>query len=177
MFEYLRCLNLPNFGFGNWHSGIRGYANAHPEYRGIQNVDSDAMTDIEYHDEAGVFTNFLIQRGYWLEQMRQLTYHFEVKATTNTSWNMPFYISDRQKSHASLTMLYRVGDRLTSWQIDSDMPAQGRIYVICRLYGIGQGAQTHLRIYLDPRQALRAGRLVLERGQDDGYNWKVTPTE
>ncbi len=53
----------------------------------------DGIADLEYFDEHGIFTEFLLARGYsarGIQRGMRPTYRFEVKATTSTNWQAPF---------------------------------------------------------------------------------------
>ncbi|KAH8879540.1 hypothetical protein GQ53DRAFT_834067 [Thozetella sp. PMI_491] len=101
IFEYLRSIRLPNFGLQNWTSSLRTICKVYPEYHDI-GPSRDGIADLEYFDENGVFTEFLLAHGYsgrGIQRGMRPTYRFEVKATTSTNWRAPFYMSRNQEAH------------------------------------------------------------------------------
>lgn len=106
MFEYLKGLELPDFGLDNWQSSIRKYARMHPDYSDIDGViDWNSIADIEYHDREGQLTDFLVKKGHLLHHLwanERPHYHFEVKTTTSADWQEPFFMSKYQRRHVSL---------------------------------------------------------------------------
>ncbi|KAG6028241.1 hypothetical protein E4U41_000727 [Claviceps citrina] len=165
MFEYLQSLGLPNFGLDNWKSSLRTRVSAYPGYQGIDRA-RDGIADIEYADESGVLTEFLLALGYSGQGIRQgmrPTYRFEVKTTTSMDWRAPFYVSDTQEAH--------IRDAL----ITTSQPRQ--VYIICRVVGLGSGSDTRLNIYLDPEAWRRQGRLLFARDARRGGEalWTVRP--
>ena len=101
MFEYLKTLELPEFGLECWKSSIRHHVKSHPDYMDIENIyDRYALTDIEYKDKEGKLTRFLIRKGHldgsmWAD--KRPFYCIEVKATTSANWQEPFYMSKSQE--------------------------------------------------------------------------------
>ncbi|KAG5979463.1 hypothetical protein E4U55_005135 [Claviceps digitariae] len=164
MFEYLQSLPLPNFGLHNWKSSLRTRVAAHPGYHDIGHAH-DGIADIEYFDEHGVLTEFLLARGYSAQGIQsgiRPIYRFEVKATTSTNWRTPFYMSGKQEAHIREAL------------ITTTRPAQ--VYILCRIFGLGSGGRTRLSIYLDPEARRREGRLRFSRnaGGEEG-SWTVQP--
>ena len=107
MFEYLKELDLPDFGLKNWKSGIRDRVNKHIDYHNLENShDRGAISDIEYLDKSGKFTHQLIYKGHlasgWLWATETPLYHIEVKTTTSSDWQEPFYMSKAQERHVRL---------------------------------------------------------------------------
>ncbi|KAF5131525.1 hypothetical protein E5D57_007880 [Metarhizium anisopliae] len=163
VFEYLRSLGLPNFGTRNWTSSLRTRCESHPEYSGLGTC-TNGIADIEYYDESGLFTEFLLAQGYSGRGIRsgmRPTYFFEIKATTSANRQTPFYMSSTQETHVREAMI-------TPNQTD-------RVYIVCRISNLGSGSRTRLDVYLDPQTLRQEGRLAFSRatGWDDGY-W-VTP--
>ena len=109
MFEYLKGLDLPRFGLENWKSGIRDRVKIHADYRDLEkDNDRSAIADIEYLDYSHRFTQFLIQKrhlvqGLW-DNERPL-YHIEVKTTTSSDWQEPFFMSKAQERHVRTDIL------------------------------------------------------------------------
>ena len=110
MFEYLKGLDLPDFGLKHWKSSIRDRVKSHAEYQDIENChDRNAIADIEYMDESRKLTRFLTDRGYlaprFFDSDRPL-YHFEVKTTVSSDWQEPFFMSKAQERHVKSSTLY-----------------------------------------------------------------------
>ena len=111
MFEYLQGLDLPEFSLRSWKSGIRDCIKVHPAYQGLEgHNDRSAIADIEYQDISGRFTQFLIgkgvlERGLW--NNKTPLYHMEIKTTTNSNWQEPFYMSKYQEKHVSRSRCLR----------------------------------------------------------------------
>lgn len=103
VFEYLKTLGLPQFGFGNWPSDVRDRVCAHSDYIGLKKAnDRSAIADIEYLDESSMLTKLLIKEGHLAEELwddKKPMYHIEVKATTSSKWQEPFYMSTAQEQH------------------------------------------------------------------------------
>ncbi|KAG6002307.1 hypothetical protein E4U21_003258 [Claviceps maximensis] len=164
MFEYLKSLRLPHFGPHNWKSSLRTRVAAYPGYQGMDHT-RDGIADLEYFDEHGILTEFLLARGYSAQGIRgdmRPTYRFEVKATTSTDWRAPFYMSGKQEEHIR-------DAHITTCQPDE-------VYILCRIFGLGTGSRTRLSIYLDPEARRREGRLHFSRNiaGEDG-SWIVQP--
>ena len=109
MFEYLKELGLPSFGLENWKSAIRDRVKIHHDYHDIEKVnDRSAIADIEYLDDSRRFTQFLTKKGYlaqglWVNE-RPL-YHIEIKTTTSSDWQEPFFMSKAQERHVRTFIL------------------------------------------------------------------------
>jgi len=101
VFELLSNLNppLPNFSEANWTSSIRGAVTQHPDYSNMGSWNGREIADITYEDTEGVFTNFLIEKGYMEREpwygMTGLKYLIEVKSTTREC-STPFFMSKEQ---------------------------------------------------------------------------------
>lgn len=109
MFEYLQGLDLPGFGIDNWKSEHRDKVEIHKDYHSIQGYYGDwAIADIEYHDQSGKLTQFLIQKGLLAQSLwakERPTYHFEVKTTAKSYWQTVFYMSSKQEEHVRAFLL------------------------------------------------------------------------
>ena len=109
MFEYLKGLGLPRFGLENWKSEIRDRVKIHADYHDLEKYnDRSAIADIEYLDDSGTLTRFLIQKGHlakglWVSE-RPL-YHIEIKTTTSSNWQEPFFMSRAQERHVRTSTL------------------------------------------------------------------------
>lgn len=111
MFEFLKGLDLPEFGTQCWTSVIRDRVKIHPDYQDLEqwngrnaiaDIESPAIADIEYHDASGKLTQFLSLRGYLAQKLwdKQLPfYHIEVKTTVSDNWQKPFFMSKAQEKH------------------------------------------------------------------------------
>lgn len=108
MFEHLKGLGLPRFGLENWKSGIRDRVKIHADYNDIENNnDRSAIADIEYLDDSREFTKFLAQKHLAprLWDSERPLYHIEVKTTTSSDWQEPFFMSKAQERHVRLCIL------------------------------------------------------------------------
>ena len=109
MFEYLKGLVLPGFGLENWKSGIRDRVKTHPDYHDLEkDNDRSAIADIEYLDCSGKLTKFLTQKGYLAQALwdsERPLYHVEVKTTTSSNWQEPFFMSKYQERHVRALIL------------------------------------------------------------------------
>ncbi|GAO17571.1 uncharacterized protein UV8b_07173 [Ustilaginoidea virens] len=163
VFEYLQSLGLPNFGPRNWTSSLRMTSPSNPDLDGAGPAH-DGIADIEYPDETGAFTEFLVARGYsrhGIQSGMRPTYYFEVKATTGPNRQAPFYMSDNQEAH--------IRDALIS-------PGQTRrVYIICRITNLGGGSGTRLAVFLDPEAMRRRGELIFSASDTEDGSWTVRP--
>jgi hypothetical protein len=109
MYEYLKGLGLPRFSLENWKSGIRDRVKIHADYHDIENDnDRNAIADIEYLDDSGKLTQFMIQKGYLpqgLWDSERPLYHIEVKTTPSSDWQEPFFMSKAQERHVRPSIL------------------------------------------------------------------------
>ena len=109
MFEYLKNLGLPDFGFENWKSSHRNKVRIHKEYRSMQEYFRDAaIADIEYEDHSGRLTQFLIQHGLLERDLWPNggpVYLFEIKTTARSDWQTTFYMSKTQRDHVRIFIL------------------------------------------------------------------------
>ena len=109
MFEYLKGLGLPRFGSENWRSEIRDRVKIHADYHDLEKYnDRSAIADIEYLDDSRRLTQFLTQKGHlsqglW-DNVRPL-YHIEIKTTTSSDWQEPFFMSKAQERHVRTLIL------------------------------------------------------------------------
>ena len=122
MFEYLKGLGLPRFGLENWKSEIRDRVKIHAGYHDLEKYnDRSAIADIEYLDDSGTLTRFLTQKGHLahgLWDRERPLYHIEIKTTTSSNWQEPFFMSKAQERHVRISTLqtrYRLhGIRFTT---------------------------------------------------------------
>ncbi|KAL8736556.1 MAG: hypothetical protein Q9181_002384 [Wetmoreana brouardii] len=161
MFEYLKGLGLPGFGLENWKSAIRDRVKLHADYHDIEkDNDRRAIADIEYLDESRRVTQFLIQRGHLAQRLfdsEEPLYHIEIKTTTSSDWQEPFFMSKAQERH--------IQDKR-----NEDGNSRSSIYIICRIFNLGQGDRTGMHIYLDPETKRRNGELEFST-----HSWAVKP--
>ncbi|KAL8947441.1 MAG: hypothetical protein Q9222_006278 [Ikaeria aurantiellina] len=159
MFEYLKGLGLPGFDLMHWTSGIRSRVKSHADYHNIDNNnDRNVIADIEYLDDSGRFTQYLVQRGHLLQGVWDNTrpmYHIEVKTTLSSDWQEPFFMSKAQERH--------------DYQIN-DGKSQLSIYMICRIFNLGKGDMTGVHIYIDPETKRRNQELEFST-----QTWAVKP--
>ena len=103
MFEYLKGLGLPSFGLENWKSEIRDRVKIHADYHDLDKYnDRSAIADFEYLDDSGRLTRFLNQKGHLppgLWDSERPLYHIEIKTTTSSNWQEPFFMSKAQERH------------------------------------------------------------------------------
>ncbi|KAL8763201.1 MAG: hypothetical protein Q9184_000918 [Pyrenodesmia sp. 2 TL-2023] len=161
MFEHLKGLRLPGFGLENWKSAIRDRVKLHADYINTEkNNDRRALADIEYVDESRTFTQFLIQRGHLAQTLSKSDkplYHIEIKTTPGSDWQEPFFMSKAQERH--------IQDKRIE-----DGKSCSNIYIICRIFNLGQGDRTGMHIYLDPETKRRNGELAFST-----HTWAVKP--
>ena len=109
MFEYLKALGLPRFGLDNWKSEIRDRVKIHADYRDLEkDHDRSAIADIEYLDDSRRLTQFLIQKGHLAQGLwdsEKPLYHIEIKTTTSSDWQEPFFMSKAQERHVRTSIL------------------------------------------------------------------------
>jgi len=109
MFELLKGLGLPRFGLENWTSGIRDRVKIHAEYHDLEkDHNRSAIADIEYLDNYRRLTQFLIQKGHLpqgLWDSERPLYHVEIKTTTSSDWQEPFFMSKAQERHVRTSIL------------------------------------------------------------------------
>ena len=160
MFEFLKEVDLPGFGWHNWKSQIRSRVASHPSYHDIRGCnDRNAIADIEFEDASGNFTRLLRQTGCLAASMETIDrpfYHIEVKTTTSSNYKEPFYMSKAQELHVR--------------QVENTGICS-KIYVICRIFNLGQGDGTGLHLYVDPETKRRNGDLDFTP-----HTWAVTPS-
>ena len=103
MFEYLKGLDLPRFNLDNWKSEIRDRVKIHADYHDVEKYnDRSAIADIEYLDDTGTLTRFLKQKGHLTQGLwdsERPLYHIEIKTTTSSNWQEPFFMSKAQQRH------------------------------------------------------------------------------
>jgi len=111
MFECLKGLGLPRFGLENWKSAIRDRVKIHADYHGLEkDNDRSAIADIEYLDDSRKLTQFLTQKGHLAQgfwDSERPLYHIEIKTTTSSDWQEPFFMSKAQERHVR-TSIFRV---------------------------------------------------------------------
>ena len=148
----MKGLALPGFGLENWKSAIRDRVKIHADYHDLEkDNDQRAIADIEYLDSSGSLTRYLTQKGHLAQGLwdsERPRYHIEVKTTTSSSWQEPFFMSKYQERHA----------RALS------------IYIICRIFNLGKGDETGVHIYLDPETKRRNRELEFST-----HTWAVRP--
>ncbi|MCJ1398278.1 hypothetical protein MMC11_001475, partial [Xylographa trunciseda] len=160
VFEYLKNLQLTGFDKRNWPSFIRDYVGLHDDYRNIKKWSGNSLAGLEYKDVEGQFTKFLIRKGYLAQAIwanARPHYYFEVKTTTFSDRQEPFFVTSTQFRH------------LQEMRVERGKTAS-RIYIILRLYSIGRGDATGLNVYVDPETERQEGRLDFQIEK-----WRVTP--
>ena len=109
VFEYLKRLGLSRFGLENWKSEIRDRVKIHAEYHDLDKYnDRSAIADFEYLDESRRLTQFLTQKGHLAQGLwdsERPLYHIEIKTTTSSDWQEPFFMSKAQERHARTSTL------------------------------------------------------------------------
>ncbi len=109
VFEYLKGLDLSRFGLENWKSEIRDRVKTHPEYHDLNRYnDRSAIADFEYLDDSRRLTQFLTQKGHLAQGLwdsERPLYHIEVKTTTSSDWQEPFFMSKAQERHVRTFIL------------------------------------------------------------------------
>lgn len=103
MFEYLEGLGLPRFGLENLKSEIRDRVKLHADYHDLKKEnDRSAIADIEYLDDSRRLTQFLTQKGHLAQGLwdsERPLYYIEIKITTSSDWQEPFFMSRAQERH------------------------------------------------------------------------------
>lgn len=164
VFELLKSLKSTLVGFnlnrGDWRSRIRHYASIHPDYAELPNWDEKETSDIVYDDSSGVFTTFLIEKGYlnmasW--QGKTPTYYIEVKSTTEQC-KTPLFMSNGQ---------FKRMQRSTNGALGNQN--QVVIYTIFRVYNLGKET-TAVKIYVDPEEHRKTKMLHFSTEK-----WAVVP--
>lgn len=89
---------LPGFSRDNWQSTVRHFVNVHPDYTTLEDWHGVEQGDLFFDDVAGTFTSYLIETGYLEEYWRRERpeYYIEVKTTTSSRFETPFYMSKYQ---------------------------------------------------------------------------------
>ena len=109
MFERLKGLGLPGFDLKNWKSEIRDRVKIHADYHDVEKYnDRRAIADIEYLDDSGTLTRFLKQKGHLAQGLWDSEgplYHIEIKTTTRSNWQEPFFLSKSQQRHVRASYL------------------------------------------------------------------------
>lgn len=110
MFEYLKGLSLPGFDRENWKSWIRDRVKIHAEYHDLEKYNGrSAIADIEYLDESGTLTRFLSHKGHLAQGLwdsERILYHIEIKTTTSSKWQEPFFLSKAQQRHVRSSTIH-----------------------------------------------------------------------
>ena len=129
MFEYLKGLVLPGFGLENWKSGIRDRVKIHADYQDLEpNMDRSAIADIEFLDDSRRLTQFLTQKGHLAQGLwdsERPLYHIEVKTTTSSDWQEPFFMSKYQERHVRAIIL-QPGNRLQDIRFKTSASRMGK---------------------------------------------------
>ena len=161
VFERLRALGFPEFGLENWQSGIREFANVHPEYIHLTNWQGYEVADFMYKDNTGRFENWLHhtcpQFFPPLPGNKTIDYLIEVKTTTGPCCT-PFFVSGNQ---------YRLMKR---YSLGDGSEKKTTVYLIFRVYNL-LSSNMAMEVYVDP---WRLRDDVLEFVADP---WKVVPLE
>ena len=109
MFEYLKGLGLPKFDLKNWKSEIRDRVKIHADYHDLEkDFDRSAIADIEYLDDSRQLTQFLTRKGHLAQGLwdsERPLYHIEIKTTTSSDWQEPFFMSKAQERHVRTSIL------------------------------------------------------------------------
>ncbi|KAF2187478.1 hypothetical protein K469DRAFT_749209 [Zopfia rhizophila CBS 207.26] len=159
VFEWLKGLELPRFGLGNWQSKIRHFIRAHHDYHNLENWHgSEETSDIVYDDCEGKLTTLLIDHAYlnsthWTG--RHPTYYIEVKATPS-SLNAPFFV--RSKQYGLMESMILPEDGVSE-----------NVYLVARVFNLGL-PEMGLKLYLDPASLRRDRRLLFKPNK-----YEVTP--
>ncbi|KAL4899989.1 hypothetical protein BDW74DRAFT_171075 [Aspergillus multicolor] len=164
IFELLSSLNprLPGFSRDSWQSTIRKYARVHDDYAGMESWNGQETADITYVDTAGVLTTLLIEKGYLAPAAwsgARPYYYLEVKTTTSCM-ETPFYMSGSQ---------YEWMQRITHAQTGSEGQGQRFVYVIFRVFNVGQ-PDIGVRVYVDPNVMSQRRELLFTP-----ETWTVVP--
>ncbi|KAK4223371.1 hypothetical protein QBC38DRAFT_52884 [Podospora fimiseda] len=146
---------LPGFSLDDWTSGLKAYADVHPEYENLVFSYYPATADLEYQDDQGVFTQYLIGLGHlesesWFDKKPR--YYFEVKSTP-LDWNTPLYMSGEQ---------YKKMKRIC---VDDDS-----VYIIFRVFNMLTD-RIDVKLYINPAQLEEQGKLDFTTIGD----WVVAP--
>ncbi|KAM0437020.1 hypothetical protein ACHAQK_007498 [Fusarium lateritium] len=100
VFELLSSIPhaLPGWSRENWQSTVRHNVSIHPDYTSLRNWYGTEQGDLFYDDVAGTFTSYLIEKGYLKDSWRKERpeYYIEVKTTTSSRLDTPFYMSKHQ---------------------------------------------------------------------------------
>lgn len=109
MFEHLKGLGLPRFGLENWKSEIRDRVKIHADYHDLDKYnDRTAIADFEYLDDSGRLTQFLKRKGHLAKEFSDSgrpLYHIEIKTTTSSNRQEPFFMSKAQERHVRSSTL------------------------------------------------------------------------
>ena len=158
-FELLKSLTLPDFSVGNWKNTIRGRVCVHDDYQSVVNWVGAETADNVYHDRHHKFTKKLIRCGYldraW--RRRAPTYYIEVKTTPNSLCTLFFC------SHPQVV-------RMDDMSLLASYPISNDIYLIFRVFNLGNASGTGLKIYFDPATLKSQGDLNLRADK-----YAVTP--
>jgi hypothetical protein len=150
----------------------------HADYAKLLNWDEQETSDIVYDDYLGVFTTFLIDKGYLSEaswQGKTPKYYIEVKSTTEQC-KTPLFMSRGQFKRVSTVRPRRFSATLlisTKMQRSTNgalgNQSQGVIYAIFRVYNLGK-SKTAVKIYVDPEEHRRTKMLRFSTEK-----WTVVP--
>ncbi|KAF2654846.1 hypothetical protein K491DRAFT_599984 [Lophiostoma macrostomum CBS 122681] len=162
VFEYLSCLDLPDFTRESWQSTIRGAVAIHPRYEGIRDWRGHETADIVYTDRNGALTQYLrnVCEGSFPTQLADhdhvthpIEYYLEVKTTTGEC-ETRFYMSNIQYKRMEDMAL-----------CDGQRPT--RVYVILRVFHLVT-PNVRMKFFVDPWR-LRGTHLDFEAEQWFGY--------
>ncbi|KAI1170828.1 hypothetical protein F4777DRAFT_91133 [Nemania sp. FL0916] len=166
VFELLSHLDpsLPDFTPDIWHSTVRHWVAAHPQYEDLQPWTGMEIADMVYTDSKGVLTEALIENGY-LERERwgghKPRYYIEVKATP---WecSAQFFLSRWQYNRMS---------KMTEENLYEGHEA---IYVIFRVYYLGTSSVS-CQLYPNPTRLIDKGILSFEPPTDRSWVVRAKP--
>ncbi|KAF4995739.1 hypothetical protein FGRMN_4946 [Fusarium graminum] len=162
VFELLSSIphSLPGWSRDNWQSTVRHHASIHPQYTSLGRWYGTEQSDLFFDDTLGTFTRYLIQKGYLEENWRKERpeYYIEVKTTTSSRLDTPFYMSKHQYARMQSFNFY-----------SSTVVERRKVFLLFRVHGLESG-QIGVRIYADLEGLRRTGDLVFE-----AQSWTVTP--
>lgn len=165
VYERFRALRFPNFGIGNWRSGIRSHVRAHPSYSELQAWTAPEIADIMYEDNSGQMETFLRKISFQSFPQSStasewgpgepIEYLIEVKTTLGPC-QTPFFMSMNQYQLMRRHAISDTGGRPRT------------VYMIARVYNL-LSDNIGMEVFVDP---WRLKDDVLEFVADP---WKVVP--